>query len=94
MGTRGSCRLHANPMIPKRVNTKIRQTYVHSSIVYMPSKWLKAGVANLYNIDLEVGQEPPSHASVATIKWKSEVIVDVTLARDIKKRHKANIALS
>ena len=51
-------------------------------------------MANLCNIDVEVGQEPPSHASVATIKWKSEVIVDVTRARDIKKRHKANIALS
>ena len=51
-------------------------------------------MANLCNIDLEVGQEPPSHTSVATIKWKVEVIVDVAQARDIKKRYKANIALS
>ena len=56
----------------------------------MTSTWLKAGVANLCNIDLEVGQEPPSNTSVATIKWKVEVIVDVAQARDIKK-HQTDI---
>ena len=81
-------------MIPKRVNTKIRQTYVHSNVVYMTSTWLKAGVANLCNIDLEVGQQPPSHAGVATIRWRFEVAVDVARARDIKKCHKVNIELS
>jgi hypothetical protein len=82
------------PMIPKLVNKEIRETYVHSSVVFLTDTLLSPGVTDRHSIRLDVGPEPPPHASNATIKWRLEIVADVARARDIKTRHKVNMELA
>ena len=82
------------PLIPKQVNKEIRETYVHSSVVFLTDTWLRPGVTDRYNARLEVASEPPPHASNATLKWRLETAVDIARARDVKTRHKVKVELA
>lgn len=82
------------PMIPKQVNKEIRETYVHSSVVFLTDTWLRPGVTDQYSIRLELGSEAPPHASTATIRWRLEMAADVARARDVKTRHKVKVELA
>ena len=82
------------PMIPKQVNKEIKESYVHSSVVFLTDTWLRPGVTDRHVIRLEVGSEPPPHASNATVKWRLETAMDVARARDVKKRHKVKMEIA
>ena len=81
------------PLIPKRVNKDVRETYVHSSVVFLTDTWLRAGATDRYNARVEIEPESPTHASIATIRWSLVMVVDVARARDIKKRQKVRVTL-
>ena len=82
------------PMIPKLVNKEHRETYVHSSVVFLTDSMLSSGATDQYDIRLGIEPEPPSHVSIATVKWRLEVVVDVARARDVKAWHKVKVVLS
>lgn len=81
------------PMIPRQVNKEIRETYVHSSVVFLTDTWLRPGETDRHSIRLEVGPEPPPNASNATIKWRLEAEVDVARGRDVRKRYQVKMEL-
>jgi hypothetical protein len=79
--------------VSKEVHKDIKESYVHSSVVFLTDSWLRSGAVDRHSIRLEIEQEPPLHVSTAIVKWRLELVVDVARARDIKTRHKVNVAL-
>ena len=77
--------------VPKLVHKDIKETYVHSSGVFLTDSSLREGAAMPISVRLEIDPEPPPHASVGTVKWRLEVVVDVARARDIKTRHRIRV---
>ncbi|MCH9036204.1 MAG: hypothetical protein IH860_02650 [Chloroflexi bacterium] len=81
------------PRIPKEVTKEHRETYVHSSAVFLQDTRLRSGATSRYNVRLEIQPEPPPHADRASLKWKLVTAVDVALARDITKKQTIKVTL-
>ena len=79
--------------VSKEVHKDVKESYVHSSVVFLTDSLLSSGSTDRYDVRLEIDQEPPPHASSAIVKWRLELVVDVARARDVKTRHKVNVAL-
>ncbi len=77
--------------IPKQVHKDIKETYVHSSGVFLANSSLRSGAAAPFSVRLEIDQAPPPHADIGTVRWRLEVVVDVARARDIKTRHRVRV---
>jgi len=82
------------PRVPKEVHKDVKVSYIHSSEVFLTNSLLRPGAVDRHNIGLGIEPEPPPHASTATVSWRLEVVVDVARARDVKARHKVDVALS
>ena len=81
------------PMIPKQVTKEHRETYVHSSVIFLADSLLSSGATDQYDIRLGIGTELPPNAGISIVKWRLELVVDVARARDVKMRHKVNVEL-
>jgi hypothetical protein len=92
-GSAGMTGVYIPPKIPKLVHKDVKESYVHSSEVFLTNVLLQSGTANRYNVRLMIDSEPPPHTGNATVKWRLELVVDVARARDIKARYKVNILL-
>ncbi len=82
------------PRVAKEVHKDNKESYIHSSEVFLTNSLLRPGAVDRHNIRLGIEPEPPPHASTATVRWTLEVVVDVARARDFKARHKVDVALS
>ena len=72
--------------VPKRVTESHRETYVHSSVVFLKDGRLQPGRASRHNATLLILPNPPPHADQAAVSWRLVTTVDVAGARDIKAR--------
>ena len=79
------------PMVPKQATEEHRETYVHSSVVFLENAQLRSGVAARYNPRLDIDTEPPPHADKATLSWRLKTTVDVAGARDITARRPVKV---
>ncbi|MDA0987551.1 MAG: hypothetical protein O2783_00115 [Chloroflexi bacterium] len=86
--------LYSSATVPKEVHKDIKESYVHSGEVFLTNSWLRSSAVNQYSVRLSIGTERPPHASIATVKWRLELVVDVARARDVRARHKVNVLLS
>ena len=72
--------------VPKRVTESHRETYVHSSVVFLKDGRLHAGRVSRHSATLLILPNPPPHADKAALSWRLVTTVDVAGARDIKAR--------
>ena len=79
--------------VSKEVHKDIKESYVHSSVVFLTDSLLYSGAIDRYDISLGIEPEPPPHVSTAIVKWRLELVVDVARARDVKTKHKVNVEL-
>ena len=77
--------------VSKQVTESRKESYVHSSIVFVRDARLPSSRTKTYNAKLEIGPEPPSRGSEGTVTWRLVTSVDVVGARDIKARRSMNI---
>ena len=73
------------PSVPKRVMEQLKQTYVHSRLVFLEALHLPAGATTTYNARLEIVHEQPDHIAVSTVTWRLDLHLDLTRALDIRK---------
>ena len=85
VATRGGS-LVPTPRIPKQVHQDHRETFVHSSVVFLEDTRLAPGKTGSYNARLEIEPEPPPHAREGKVRWRLVTTTDVAGARDIKAR--------
>ena len=72
--------------VPKRVTESHRETYVHSSVVFLKDGRLQSGRVSRHNATLLILPNPPPNADKAALSWRLVTTVDVAGARDIKAR--------
>ena len=72
--------------IPKQVHEEHRESYVHSSVVFLEDTRLASGRTGSHNARLEIQPEPPPHALDGKVRWRLVTTTDVAGARDIKAR--------
>ena len=73
---------------PRRRQTRAhhRESYVHSSVVFLKDARLASGRTASYNASLEIESKQPPHAFKAALSWRLVATIDVAGARDIKAR--------
>ena len=81
-------------MVSKQVSKDHKETYVHSSVLFLQNAELQSGLTTTYSARLEIQPEIPDNAYRGTVKWTLVSAVDVALARDINKSHKVKISLT
>jgi hypothetical protein len=72
--------------VPKRVTESHRETYVHSSVVFLKDGRVQAARTSRYDATLLILPKPPPHADQAALSWRLVTTVDLAGARDIKAR--------
>ena len=72
--------------MPKRVTESHRETYVHSSVVFLKDGRVQSGRVSRHNATLLILPKPPPHADKAALSWRLVTTVDLSGARDIKAR--------
>ena len=87
----GQFGVYRPPKIPKKVDRDVRETYVHSSAVFLEGAMLNSGSAKQFSFDLCIKPERPPHASVGSSIWLLEVVVDVAKARDVRVRRQVDV---
>ena len=90
-GTRGGPVPRA-PRIPKQVHQEYRETFVHSTFVFLEDTRLASGKTGSYNARLEIKPEPPPHAREGKVRWRLVTTTDVAGARDIKARRLVKVS--
>ena len=73
------------PPIPKRVNKRRQETYVHSSAVFLKESSLRAGPVS-HRVALKIGDTPLRRSTDGTARWRLVARVDVVRARDVTAR--------
>ena len=77
--------------VPRKVTKQHKETYTHSSVVFLQETMLDAESATAYDVRLEIQPESPPHADNATAKWTLVANVDVARARDVKSRRAVKV---
>ena len=88
--------------VPREGRRKRRESYLHSSAVFLENASLGSGTFRRYDVKLDIQPEPPSTyearrlgelplASTPTVKWSLVTSIDVAGARTIQKRHKVEV---
>ena len=71
---------------------KHRDTYVHSSVVFLQDRRLSFALA--HDVRLEIQPEPPPHAAEAELKWTLVTSIDVARARDARTQRAVGVKLN
>ena len=82
------------PRVPKQVHKEHKETYTHSSVVFLQDTRLNSRTMDNYRAALEIQLDPPPHAGVATLRWRLVTTIDVARARDIKARYPVKVTLA
>ena len=77
----------------KEIVKKHRETWAHSSVMFLEGAHLQSGSPARYSVRLEVQPERPPHMGEGKLKWWLQTVVDVVGARDIRPRSKVSIAV-
>ncbi len=85
--------INTPPKIPKQVTKEHKETYIHSSVVFLQDTRLDSRTRGSYRARLEIEPESLPHAAEATVKWTLVAAVDVAGARDIKTRRAVKVSV-
>lgn len=86
--------VYVPPSIPKHVSKEHKESYVHSSVVFLQDAQLQSGRKSAYQARLEIQPETPDNAEKGTVTWSIVAAVDISRARDINKREKVRVTLT
>ena len=87
----GQFGVYRAPRVPKQVNQDKKESYVHSSAVFLESARLASGSVQQFTFDLRIGEEPPPRSTVGSAQWWLVVALDLARARDVRARHKVSV---
>ena len=76
--------------VPKLEHKAHRETFVHSSVIFLEDMHLGSDYTGRYDASLEIQLEPVPHVG-AKVKWSLITVIDVAQARDIKKRRTVKV---
>jgi len=82
------------PKIPNQVSKDHKESYNHSSVVFLQDTQLQSGKSNTYQARLEIQPETPENAQRGTVSWSIVAAIDIARARDVNKKHKVRVALT
>ena len=71
------------PTAPRRVSEEMKQTYVHSRVVFLEGLHLLEGSNVTYNARLQIEPDPPDHVAVSTVTWRLALSIDLPRALDV-----------
>ena len=86
-------RTYIPPSVPKQVSKEYKESYVHSSVVFLQDAQLQSAGRNTYQAKLEIQPETPDNAEKGTVSWSLVAAIDVARARDINKKQKVRVTL-
>ena len=89
----GQFGVYRAPKMPKQVNQDKKESYVHSSALFLESATLSAGSVQRLSFDMHIEAEPPPRASVGSSRWWLEVVLDLAKARDVRTRHVVDVVV-
>ena len=89
----GQFGVYRAPKVPKKVDRDVKESYVHSSALFLDGAKLNGGSMQQFTFDLHVGAELQARASVADRRWWLEVVLDLAKARDVRSRHVVNVVV-
>ena len=89
----GQFGVYRAPKVPKQVNQDKKESYVHSSALFLESVRLTAGSVQQLSFDMHIGEEPPSRATAGSAQWWLEVVLDLARARDVRTRHEVDVVV-
>ena len=79
--------------VTKQVTKERKETYVHSTVVFLTNTHLHSGAPGRYNARLDIQPEPPAHAAEGTVKWQLLTTIDVAGARDFTRKRKVQVTV-
>jgi hypothetical protein len=86
--------VYVAPRIPKQVSKEYKESYVHSSAVFLQDTHVQSGRGSSYRVRLEIQPETPDNAEKGTVSWSVLAAIDISRARDINKKTKVRITLT
>ena len=89
----GQFGVYRPPRMPKKVNRDVRESYVHSSALFLENVTLSSGSVQRFSFDLQIEAELPPRASVGSSQWWLEVVLDLAKARDVRTRHMVDVVV-
>ena len=81
-------------MFAKREVKVFKESYVHSSTVFLENSRLQPGAPARYNTRLVIQPEPPPHAKVGTATWTLEATVRTERGDAVSRAWKVNVTVS
>jgi hypothetical protein len=81
------------PNVPKQMFKEHKESYVHSSVMFLQDTQLQSAGRNIYQAKLEIQPVTPDNAEKGTVSWRVVAAIDIARARDINNKHKVKIAL-
>ena len=85
---------YSPPKIPKQVSKDHKESYIHSSVVFLQDAQLQSDRRNIYQARLEIQPEVPENAEKGTVSWSIVADIDIARARDIVKKEKVRVTLT
>jgi hypothetical protein len=79
-------------MFAKREVKVLKESYVHSSTVFLENARLQPGAPARYSTRLVIQPEPPRHAKVGTATWTLEATVRIESGDTVSQTRKVNVA--
>ena len=89
----GQFGVYRPPKMPKKVNRDVRESYVHSSALFLENVMLSSGSAQRLSFDMQIEEELPPRSSVGSSRWRLEVVLDLAKARDVRRQHSVVIVV-
>ncbi len=87
----GQFGVYRPPRMPKQVNRDERDSFIHSSAVFLEGARLNAGTVQQLSFLLHVEDKPPPHSSVGSSQWWLEVVLDLAKSRDVRTRRRVDV---
>ena len=81
------------PKIPKQVSKDHKESYIHSSVVFLQDTQLESDRRNTYQARLEIQPDAPENAERGTVSWNVVADIDIARARDVVKKEKVRVIL-
>ena len=71
--------------VPKREVKEFKESFVHSSAVFVEDTQLEAGDSAAYDVSLEISEERPPHALEGKLRWSLVTKVEASDGRAVAK---------
>ena len=71
--------------VPKREVKEFKESFVHSSAVFVEDTQLEAGDSAAYDVSLEISEERPAHALEGKLRWSLVTTVEAGDGRAVAK---------